>query len=110
MSNIQNPEIFDYKGVFSDALLIMRVSSRRIAWWDLMHLSEIQVRSDTRGLLVVHGIAIGLISAWYCTTIQTALHGTYIKWMELAAFLVSFKLVLISLGIFFLKDYIKSTQ
>ena len=102
--------MFNYKGVIGGMSLMARMYSRRIAWWDLMHLSEIQMRNDTHGILFVHGIAAVLIVTWYCATIQNALSGVYIDWLELTAFLIIFKLAAISLGLFFLKDYIKSSN
>lgn len=62
-----------------------------------------------RGVLIIYGIICTAIIIWYFTSINDALHDVYLQPLQLAAFLITFKLALISFSIIYVKDNIKST-
>ena len=100
-------ESYKYIG-FHTNIRMTRDIVERAHWTDLFRGNTLCGREDTRGILFVHGISVLVLVIWYNTSVQDALNGTNLHQLHLAAFLIFFKLVLISLSIAYLKDYIKS--
>lgn len=79
-----------------------------VRWTDLVHWQDLQFRRDTRGVLATYSVAFFGMLVWYFTLIKDALSSPFLNAMHLAAFLVMFKLVLVTFSIVYVKDYLKT--
>ena len=77
-------------------------------WWQLTKVSQLHLRTDMRSVLIIYTLCSSATLLWYFLIIRRAMQSISLNPLHLVVFLVSFKLILLSLGIVYLKDLIKT--
>lgn len=87
----------------------LQVTSR-VMWWQLTKVSQLHIRTEMRSVIIIYTLSFTAILLWYFIIIRHTMQSISVNPLHLVAFLIFFKLVLLSLGIVYLKDLIKTMK